>query len=180
MCGVPPGFPTYPSFSINIICPKKYIALFIFTVSILNTFLMFLCLLDKILSRNLKHSWILLVFRKSKVIYSLHEEPLKKQEVDWKQRVRANTLSVFHYPNSGLKFQKLHVPQGKVTFTSHTDPTQVATARLVIVILNRMDGTGDHDLLKWKGTLRSDRPKWPQRSKLTTSICIFQGHPTRI
>ena len=79
------------------------------------------------------------------MIYSLHEEPLKKQEVDWKQGVRANTLSVFHYTNSGLKFQKLHVPKGKVTFTSHTDPTQVATARLVIVLLNRMDGTGDQD-----------------------------------
>ena len=61
------------------------------------------------------------------MIYSLHEEPLKKQEVDWKQGVRANTLSVFHYTNSGLKFQKLHVPKGKVTFTSHTDPTQVAS-----------------------------------------------------
>ena len=42
-----------------------------------------------------------------------------------------------------------------------TDPTQ-ATARWVIVLVTRIQksGTGDNNLVKWKGTFRSDQPKW--------------------
>ena len=29
-------------------------------------------------------------------------------------------------------------------------------------------GTGDNNFAKWKGTFRSDRPKWPDRSQWTT------------
>lgn len=111
--------------------------------------------------------------------WSTHDQCMKSH---WRNKkliensVRANTLSVFHYTNCDLKFQKLQVPKGKVTSTCHADPTQ-ATARLVIVLVNRMGGTGDHDLVKWKGTLRSDRPKCPHRSKLTPSkaACKYSG-----
>ena len=50
-----------------------------------------------------------------------------------------------------------------------THPTQ-ATARLVIVLVSRIQksGSGDNIFVKWKGTFRSDRPKWPDRSKTTT------------
>ena len=34
-------------------------------------------------------------------------------------------------------------------------------------------GTGDNNFGKWKGTFRSDRPKWPDRSQWTT----FQAGP---
>ena len=53
--------------------------------------------------------------------------------------------------------------------SSCTDPTQ-ATARLVIVFVSRIQnsGTGDNNFVKWKRTFRSDRPKWPDRSKWTT------------
>ena len=70
--------------------------------------------------------------------------------------------------NSGLKFRKFPVPDGTVHFGC-TDPTQ-ATAHLVIVLASRIQksGTGNNDFVKWKGTFRSDRPKWPDRSKWTT------------
>ena len=49
-----------------------------------------------------------------------------------------------------------------------TDPTQ-ATAHLVIVlVIIQKSGTGDNDFVKGKGAFRSDRPKWPVRSKWTT------------
>ena len=58
-----------------------------------------------------------------------------------------------------LKFRKFHVPN-KTVHSSYTDPTQ-ATARLVIVLVSRIQksGTGDNNFVKWKGTFRSDRPK---------------------
>ena len=70
--------------------------------------------------------------------------------------------------NSGLKFRKFSVFNGTV-HSGSTDPTQ-ATARLVIVLASRIQksGTGDNNFVKWKGTFRSDRPKWPDRSKRTT------------
>ena len=42
--------------------------------------------------------------------------------------------------------------------------------RLVIVLVSRVQksSTGDNNFVKWKGTFRSDRPKWPDRSKWTT------------
>ena len=70
--------------------------------------------------------------------------------------------------NSGLKFRKFHVPNGTV-HSGCTDPTQ-ATARLVIVLGSRIQksGTGNNNFVKWKGTFRSDRPKWPDQSLWTT------------
>lgn len=69
--------------------------------------------------------------------------------------------------NSGLKFRKFYVPNGTV-HSGCTDPTQ-ATARLVIVLVSRIkkSGTRDNSFVQWKGTFRSDRPKWPDRSKWT-------------
>ena len=59
--------------------------------------------------------------------------------------------------NSALKFRKFHVPNGTV-HSDCTDPTQ-ATARLVIVLVSRMQkrGAGDNNFVKLKGTFRSDR-----------------------
>ena len=49
-----------------------------------------------------------------------------------------------------------------------TGPTQ-ATACFVIVFVSRIQKscTGDNNFAKWKGIFRSDRPKWPDRSKWT-------------
>ena len=75
--------------------------------------------------------------------------------------------------NSGLKFRKFHVPNGTV-HSGCTDPTQ-ATARLVIFLVSWIQkiGTRDNSSVKWKGTFRSDQPKWPDRLKWTT----FKGVP---
>ena len=56
-----------------------------------------------------------------------------------------------------LKFRKFHVPN-KTVHSSYTDPTQ-ATARLVIVLVSRIQksGTGDNNFVNWKKTFRSDR-----------------------
>ena len=86
---------------------------------------------------------------------------------NWPDRSNRTTLQEGRFPfnkNSGLKFQKFHVPNGAV-HSGCTDPTQ-ATARLVIVLVSRMQqsGTVDDNFVKWKGTFRSDRPKWPDRS----------------
>ena len=64
---------------------------------------------------------------------------------------------------SGLKFPKFHGQVGC------TDLTQ-ATARLVIVLLSRIQksGTGGSNFFKWKGTLWSNQLKWPDQSKRTT------------
>ena len=61
--------------------------------------------------------------------------------------------------NSGLKFRKFNLPNGAV-HSGCTDPTQ-ATARLVIVLVSRIQksGTVKNNLVKWKGTFRSDRPR---------------------
>ena len=68
----------------------------------------------------------------------------------------------------GLKFRKFHVPNGTV-LSGYADPTQ-ATSRLVIVLVSRIQksGIGDNNFVKWKGKFRSNRPKWPDRSKRTT------------
>ena len=80
------------------------------------------------------------------------------------------TWGVVHYfnKNSDLKFRKFHVPNGIVQ-SSWTDPTQT-TAHLVIVLESRIQksGTGDNNFVKWKGTFRSNRPKWPDCSKRST------------
>ena len=70
--------------------------------------------------------------------------------------------------NSGLKFQKFHAPKGTVHFDC-TDPTQAA-ARSVIVLVSRRQkiDNGNNNFVKWKGTFRSNRPKWPYWSKWTT------------
>ena len=54
--------------------------------------------------------------------------------------------------NSGLKFGKFYVPNGAV-HSGCTDLTQ-ATARLVIVLVSRIQqgGTRDSNFVKWKGT----------------------------
>ena len=59
--------------------------------------------------------------------------------------------------NFALKFRKFHVPNGTV-HSGCTDPTQ-ATARLVIVLVSRMQkrGAGDTNFVKLKETFRSDR-----------------------
>ena len=48
-----------------------------------------------------------------------------------------------------------------------TDPTQ-ATARLVIVHVGRIQksGTGDNNLVKWKGAFRSERSKWTMQLQI--------------
>ena len=65
-----------------------------------------------------------------------------------------------------FRFEISEIPRAH---SSCTDPTQ-ATARLVIVLVSRIQnsGTGDNNFVKWKRTFRSDRPKWPDRSKWTT------------
>ena len=57
-----------------------------------------------------------------------------------------------------LDILKFHVPSGTI-HSGYTDPTQ-ATARLVIVLVSRIQksGTGDNNFVKWKGTFRSYRP----------------------
>ena len=94
-------------------------------------------------------------------------------------------LRRFPFKNCGLKFRnlKFHVPNSLLhsrfqcrddskngcvadyvpNGTAHsgcTDPTQ-ATARLVIVLVSRIQksGTGDNNFVKQKGKFRSDRPK---------------------
>ena len=68
-----------------------------------------------------------------------------------------------------------------------TDPTQ-ATARLVIVLVRSIQKCGTErseenksavlrrseeiNLVKWKRTFRSDRPKWPDRSKWAMQLQI--------
>ena len=68
----------------------------------------------------------------------------------------------------GLKFRQFHVPNGTV-LSGYADPTQ-ATSRLVIVLVSRIQksGIGDNSFVRWKGKFRSNRPKWPDRSKRTT------------
>ena len=39
---------------------------------------------------------------------------------------------------------------------------------LVLVSRIQKSGTGDNNFGKWKGTFRSERPKWPDRSQWTT------------
>ena len=58
----------------------------------------------------------------------------------------------------GLKFRKFQVPNGTV-LSGYAGPIQ-ATARLVIVLVSRIQksGTGDNNFVKWKGTFRSDGP----------------------
>ena len=60
------------------------------------------------------------------------------------------------------------MPNGAV-HSGYTDPTQ-ASARMVIVFVNRMQksGTGDNNFVKWKGTFGSDRRKRRDRLKWTT------------
>ena len=62
--------------------------------------------------------------------------------------------------NSVLKFRKFHVFNGTV-HSGCSDSTQ-ATARLVIVLVSRIQksGTGDNNFVEWKETFRSDRSKW--------------------
>ena len=42
--------------------------------------------------------------------------------------------------------------------------------RKLLGLVSRIEksGTGDNNFGKWKGTFRSDRPKWPERSQWTT------------
>ena len=49
-----------------------------------------------------------------------------------------------------------------------TDPTQDTTHLVIVLVRIQKSGTGDNDFVKWKGAFRSDRPKWPDRSKWTT------------
>jgi len=73
---------------------------------------------------------------------------------------------------SGLEFRKFHVPNATVHFGC-TDPTQ-ATAHLFIVLVSKIQNccTWDNNFVKWKGTFQSDRPKWPDRSKLFPNIPV--------
>ena len=67
-----------------------------------------------------------------------------------------------------FEISEIHEPNGSV-HSACTDPTQ-ATARLVIVLVARIQcsSTGDNNFVKWKGTFRSNRRKWPDRWKRTT------------
>ena len=66
-----------------------------------------------------------------------------------------------------FKISEICEPFGSV-HSGCIDPTQ-ATARLVIVLVTRIQGssTGNNNFVKWKGTFRSYRPKWPDRWKRT-------------
>ena len=85
--------------------------------------------------------------------------------------------------NSGVRFRKFQVPHGTVHFGC-TDPAQ-ATARLVIVLVSRLQnsGTGVHtDFVKWKGTFRSDRPEMTrngQRGPLSKLVPNIPVGPNR-
>ena len=79
-----------------------------------------------------------------------------------RERATKNYIQHGRFPfneNSGLKFRTFHMPNGTI-HCSCTDSTQ-ATARLVIILLSRLQksGTGDNNFVKWKGTFRSDRTK---------------------
>ena len=68
--------------------------------------------------------------------------------------------------NSGLKFQKFHMPNGTVP-SGCTDPTQATTRLVIFISMIQKKRYWDNNFVKWKGTFRSDLPKWPDRSKLT-------------
>ena len=80
-----------------------------------------------------------------------------------KQVWQEKRTALFIHQNSGLKFRKFLVP----ILVAQTRPKP---PRLVIVLVSRIQnsGTGDNNFVKWKRTFRSDRPKWPDRSKWTT------------
>ena len=69
--------------------------------------------------------------------------------------------------NSGLKFQKFHMPNGTVP-SGCIDPTQATTRLVIFISMIQKKRYWDNNFVKWKGTFRSDLPKWPDRSKLTT------------
>ena len=69
--------------------------------------------------------------------------------------------------NSGLKFQKFYMPNGTVP-SGCTDPTQATTRLVIFISMIQKKRYWDNNFVKWKGTFRSDLPKWPDRSKLTT------------
>ena len=78
----------------------------------------------------------------------------------WQEKRRALSIQ------QKFRFEISEIPRAH---SSRTDPTQ-ATARLVIVLVRRIQnsGTGDNNFVKWKRTFRSDRPKRLDRSKWTT------------
>ena len=55
-----------------------------------------------------------------------------------------------------FRFDILEIPH-RTVHSGCTDPTQ-ATVHLVIVLVSRIQksGTGDNNVVKWKGTFRSD------------------------
>ena len=82
----------------------------------------------------------------------------------------SGSLGAFHSTKkSGLKFRKFHMPRNRTVYSGCTDPTQ-ATARLVIVLVSRKQksSTGENNFVKYKGSFRSNRPKWPDRSRWNT------------
>ena len=60
--------------------------------------------------------------------------------------------------SSGLKFRKIQAPNRRYIPVAQSRPK--VNARLVIVVLSRMQksGTGDNGFVKWKRTFRSGRP----------------------
>ena len=82
-----------------------------------------------------------------------------------------------------FEISEIYKPNGSV-HSGSIDPTQ-ATARLVIVLVIRIQGssTGINNFVKWKGTFRSYRPKWPDRWKRATlkagPECSGQTKPKR-
>ena len=80
-----------------------------------------------------------------------------------------------------FEISEIYEPNGSV-HSGCIDPTQ-ATARLVIVLVTRIQGssTGNNNFVKWKGTFRSYRPKWPDRWKRTAfkagPECFVQYQP---
>ena len=70
--------------------------------------------------------------------------------------------------NSVVKFRKFLMLNGMV-YSGWTDPTQVVACVLIVLVSRiQKSGSGDNSFVKWKGTFRSDRLKWPDRSKSTT------------
>ena len=86
-----------------------------------------------------------------------------------------------------LSFQQKILVWNCRTFTSGCSDLTQAPARLYDVYCSckqyiyKRRGTGDNNFVKWKGTFRSDRPKWPDRSKhLQSWSRVFRSDQTEM
>ena len=94
-------------------------------------------------------------------------ESLRSQNRELWGSFHSTNIPVWNFGNSTSPMER-YIPIALHSDSDCTDPTQ-ATARLVIVLVSRIQksGTEDNNFVKWKGTFWSDRPKCPDRSKWT-------------